>query len=200
MADWHLKELRASLEMRGWRVAAQFMMAKGGTHAEHRFKNGWWVLRLLCALVVAMGSTPSFVADAQGLAAQWTPLPPLAARWSPLPPASFEKFGYVFAPLDITSHRNDILLLDLAPLKILRIESADFCRDGLCLTIVTTDCGRSACPSTSVFVGREVELEKLVLPFFGGTQFVRFPRSRDRTVTVMYNKAFVSVIRGFGGD
>jgi len=152
--------------------------------------NGWWVLRLLYALVVAIGSTPSFVADAQDL----------AARWSPLPPASFEKFGYVFAPLDITSHRNDILVLDLAPLKILRIESADFCRDGLCLTIVTTDCGRSACPSTSVFVGREVELEKLVLPFFGGTQFVRFPRSRDRTVTVMYNNAFVSVIRGFGGD
>jgi hypothetical protein len=165
-------------------------ISKSRTHAEHRLKNGRWIRRLLCSLAVAMASLPGFVANAQGLAAQW----------AQLSPASFDKYRYVFAPLDINSHSNDIWLLDLAPLKILRIESADFCRDSLCLTIVTTDCGRSACPSTSVFVGRDVDLEKLVVNFFGGTQFVRFPRSQDRTVVVMYNKTFVSVVRGFGGD
>ena len=159
-------------------------------YALHWVKNGRWIVSLLCSLLVTMAFAPGFVANAQGLTAQWTPLSP----------TSFDKYRYVFAPLDINSYRDDILLLDLVPLKILRIESADFCRDGLCLTIVTTDCGSSACPSTSVFVGRDVDLEKLVVNFFGGTQFVRFPRSGDRTVVVMYNKAFVSVVRGFGGD
>src|SRR5262245_17523393 len=109
-------------------------ISKSRTHAEHRLKNGRWMRRLLCSVFVAMAYAPGFVANAQSLAAQLTQLSP----------ASFDKYRYVFAPLDINSHRNDIWLLDLAPLKILRIESADFCRDRLCLTIVTTDCGRSA--------------------------------------------------------
>jgi hypothetical protein len=98
MADWHLKELRASLEMRGWRVAAQFMMAKGGTHAEHRFKNGWWVLRLLCALVVAMGSTPSFVADAQGAGRAMDSVTPVGRAMESVTPGVFRKIWLRFCP------------------------------------------------------------------------------------------------------
>ena len=56
MADWHLKELRASLEMRGWRVAAELP-------GDDRKISGSWHMK-------RAGDTRDLILDFEGLDGQ----------------------------------------------------------------------------------------------------------------------------------
>jgi hypothetical protein len=107
----------------------------------------------------------------------------LTDQWRQLSPQEFEKYNSIFAPYDIKAHRNDIWVLDLANPKVMRIESPEFCRKSLCLTIVTLACRRSLCPSTAVFSGRQVSLQRQIIPFLGAPDFSCFldPRSERRS-------------------
>ena len=122
----------------------------------------------------------------------------LASQWRPLSPAEFENYRHAFASLDINAYRDDIFITGGGFIKILRLESPDFCSEELCLTLVTTACGKPACPSTTLLGEREVELEKYGMSFFGGSQIIRFPRAKNRSIFVLFNKRFVSVWSGFG--
>lgn len=124
----------------------------------------------------------------------------LTDKWRQLSPQEFESVSPYFAPYEIKAHRDDIWVLDLASPKVMRIESPEFCRKGLCLTIVILACRRSLCPSTAVFAGRQVSLQRQIIPFFGGTRLLRFPRPKDRTTVVMIAENFVSAVVSFGED
>lgn len=121
----------------------------------------------------------------------------LTDKWRQLSPQEFESFRLYFAPYEIKAHRNDIWILGLSHPIVLRIESSDFCRKSLCLTIVTLACGRSICPSTTVFAGKEATLERRLWPIFGGTRLLTFPRPKDRMAVVMVAEKFVSAVRSF---
>lgn len=124
----------------------------------------------------------------------------LATQWAPLSPTEFETHRLVFAPYGIETHQDNLVILNWSTLRIFRIESSDYCLGALCLTIVTSACGKPSCPSTSLFAKREVEDTGVIAGVFGGTQFLRFPISKDRELTVIISKRFISVARGLGGD
>lgn len=119
-------------------------------------------------------------------------------RWKPLSPEEFETYRPIFSPYDIATHPNDIAILSWSSLRIFRIENSDYCTGNLCLTIVISACGRSSCPSTTLFATRDVEFDRSIAGFFGGTQFLVFRLSQDRDIVVMLTKRFISVWRGFG--
>jgi len=120
----------------------------------------------------------------------------LTDQWRSLSPEEFETYRYVFAPYEIDTPAN---ILVLGELKVFRIESSDYCAEKLCQTIVVAPCGRAICPSASIFVKRDVEDTGIIANRFGtGNQFFAFPLSSERTITVLINKRFVAAWHGFG--
>jgi hypothetical protein len=122
----------------------------------------------------------------------------VSATWKTLSPDDFERYRQVFAPYGIETYTPDIVILDLPPIVIFRIESRDFCTGSLCLTIVRRSCERTLCPTTSILVRRDVRFDRGLSGHFGGTQFLVFPLSPERDIIVMITKRFISVSRGLG--
>jgi hypothetical protein len=124
----------------------------------------------------------------------------LTDRWMPLSAAEFDKYRNAFAPYGIGAHRNDLVVLSWSSMRMFRIESPEFCRGALCLTLIILHCGKAACPSTAVFARREVDLDSASAGVFGGTQFLVFPLSQDkqRQIVVMITRNFIAAWRGFG--
>jgi hypothetical protein len=154
-------------------------------------RSAWNAVRtVLCVSTLVFGTFGYFSAHAQKL----------SDKWAQISPGEFENFKNVFSAYDIETYRNDIVVLGLTSIKIFRIESKEFCTGTLCLTILVSVCSKPICPSTAIFVRRDVEFVSMIAGYFGGTQFLRFPLSKDRDVTVIVTKRFISVGRGFGEE
>jgi hypothetical protein len=176
--------------LRPWgNVMRQRNWAACGKRKRGAWKAAWAGLWL--CLLIFVNTTWSLPTHAQKL----------SDKWAPLSPAEFETYRPLFLAYDIESYRSDIVVLNIASLKIFRLESPDFCAGTLCLTILISVCGKSACPSTTVFAKRDVEFVNLIAGYFDGrTQFLEFRLSKDRSITVMMTKRFISVSRGLGED
>jgi|SRR5215813_2674474 len=158
--------------------------------AEGHRKRRWLALYgyLLAASLLGLQLAQLPTANAQGVFPKWTPM---ASE-------EFETYRQIFAAYDIQAFRNDIQVLDFTSIKLFRVESADFCVGELCLAIVASACGRTQCPSAAVFAKRDARFDRRIAGAFGGTEFLIFPLSAERDITLMITKRFIAAWRGFG--
>lgn len=118
-------------------------------------------------------------------------------EWRPLQQKQYERYRYVFEPYDIHAFPSEVWAIEYFNIRIFRFQFGDYCRNDLCLTVVLNECDRVVCPSTAVFVRKQVELAKFMVR---DIQFLIFPISKERSVTVLLHRLFVSAAQGLAGD
>ena len=163
-----------ALTLGPWRKAVKWATRLFGRHR---------IAHATLVTLAAIASSTALPARAQSLSHQW----------APIPVEEFDKFRKVFEAYDVHSPADGVVGVLLNYTRIFRLENDRFCKDDLCLTIVYLDCGKDICPSTSVLAGREVRLERQIIPLFEGTQFITFLLGKDRKINVLLNKRFTTV-------
>jgi hypothetical protein len=113
----------------------------------------------------------------------------------PISEQAYRQYSYLLESLAPDVRRENVKFRRESGFVLVRVEDPRFCRKDLCVTFVTTDCGRSICSNAAALVPARFSYA-LVGAYRWGF-FVYFPTSTPgRDTTVVVNDEFVASYSG----